>query len=193
MLRIISSLILKLFGWQVGKSLPACSRYVLVAAPHTSYWDFPLAMLGMAATGIRFHLAATKGIFRWPFGILMRLLGVIPVNRSMRSDFVEKMVSLFDEKKDFILAIAPEGTRMKTDYWKTGFYYIALEAEVPIALGYMDYGKKIISVGPTLTPSGNIEEDFGFIRDFYSDKKGKYPENQGEARTGEKGTDLYPQ
>lgn len=186
LLGTISRLILKLLGWQVEKSLPACSRYVLVVAPHTSYWDFPLTMLGMAATGIRFHLAATKGIFRWPFGTLMRLLGVIPVNRSMRSDFVEKMVSLFDERKDFILAIAPEGTRMKTDHWKTGFYYIALEAKVPIALGYMDYGKKVIGVGPTLKPSGNIEEDFGFIRDFYSDKKGIYPENQGEIRRREK-------
>ena len=192
MLRIISRLILKLFGWQVEKSLPAFSRYVLVAAPHTSYLDFPLVMLGMAAAGTRFHMAATKGIFWWPFGILMRLLGVIPVNRSMRSDFVEKMVSLFDERRDFILAIAPEGTRIKTDHWKTGFYYIALEAEVPIALGYMDYGKKVMGVGPTMTPSGNIEEDFGFIRDFYADKKGKHPEDQGEAKTAKKGTDLYP-
>lgn len=183
MLRIISRLILKFFGWQVEENFPAFSRYVLVAAPHTSYLDFPLVMIGMATAGIRFHMAATKGIFGWPFGILMRLLGVIPVNRSMKSDFVEKMASLFDERRrDFILAIAPEGTRMKTDSWKTGFYYIALEAGVPIALGYMDYSKKVMGVGPVLTPSGNIESDFEVIRSFYADKVGKHPENQGEIR-----------
>ena len=110
----------------------------------------------------------------------MRSLGGILVNRRERTNLVDQIASKFEENNDLIIGIAPEGTRSKTSHWKTGFYYIAHKAGVPIAMAYLDYGNRIIGVGPSFTPSGDIHADFEIIREFYTGIVGKNPNKQGE-------------
>ena len=179
----LTRFILKIFGWQAELAVQMVDKCVLVGAPHTTNWDFPLAILGMSAMGIKFNWVAKHTLFRWPFGFFMRLLGGISLDRkSGGAGFAIKAVETFHELDRFILAIAPEGTRHRTDHWKAGFYKIATKSNVPVALGYVDFKKKIIGVGKILIPSGNRDKDFEMIKDFYRDKSGKYPEKQGEIR-----------
>ncbi len=181
-LRVLSKFVLRMFGWMVENDLPLKEKYVLVGAPHTSNWDFPIGILGMLAMGLRFRWVGKHTIFRGPTGLMLKAIGGIPVDRRIRSSFIKRMVALFNAKENMILAIAPEGSRSKTLYWKTGFYYIALDATVPIRLGYLDYREKKIGIGYSLFPSGNIENDMEIIRKFYEGKTGKHREKQGEIR-----------
>jgi 1-acyl-sn-glycerol-3-phosphate acyltransferase len=156
MMQAIARFILRIFGWQAELAVQMVARCVWVAK-HT--------------------------LFRWPLGIFMRSLGGIPLDRDTGgAGFALKAVESFHELDRFILAIAPEGTRHKTDYWKAGFYKIALKSGVPIALGFVDYKKKKIGIGKLFMPSGDRDKDFLLVKDFYSDKSGKYPEKQGEVR-----------
>lgn len=178
MLKSISRKILNLFGWQVDSiELPA-NKYVIIGAPHTSNWDFPLALLTIAATGIKFSWAAKHSLFFFPLGFFFKKIGGIPVNRKVRNDFLNVILKNFNEKDDFAIAIAPEGTRSFTDHWKCGFYQVAVEADAKIALGYLDFKTKKLGIGATITPSGNLENDFIEIASFYKDKTGMYPEKQ---------------
>ena len=155
-------------------------KCVLIGAPHTSNWDFPIALLLMRVIGIEGHWIAKHTVFRWPAGWLMRRLGGLPVDRTASHDFVNQIVGLFEERDRLVITIAPEGTRKKTAHWKTGFYYIALGAGVPIVLGYLDYPSRRGGLGPTLQPCGDLEADLDRIRQFYSDKRGRHPGNMGE-------------
>ena len=176
----LAHLILRLIGWRTHAIRPHTSRYVLIGAPHTSNWDFGLMLLLMAAEQLPIRFMGKDSLFRGPLGPIMRSLGGIPVNRRERTNLVDQIVAKFEEYDDLIIGIAPEGTRGKTSHWKTGFYYIALKAQVPIAMAYLDYGNKIIGVGPSFTPSGDLKADFEIIRDFYSGIVGKNPKRQGE-------------
>ena len=171
--------LMKLAGWRIAGELPTLRRYVLIGAPHTSNWDFIIGMLLKYSLGMRFNFVGKDSLFRGPMGILMRRLGGIPVNRRSRNNFVEQIVAAFKEREDLVIVITPEGTRSKSSYWRTGFYYIALGAGVPIVMGYLDYKHKVVGFGPTFTPSGDINADFAFLRDFYQGKTGKFPEKQG--------------
>jgi 1-acyl-sn-glycerol-3-phosphate acyltransferase len=177
--QILARGILKLVGWQLVGSFPDLPKFILVGAPHTSNWDFLLAMLLMYGGGVRFSWIGKDTLFRRPFGVFFRRLGGIPVWRNRRSNFVTQIVETFERSKRLIIAIAPEGTRSMIAYWKTGFYYMALGANVPLALGFVDYRRKQVGVGPLLYPSGDIQADFAQLRAFYSDKTGKYPDKQG--------------
>lgn len=182
MLRWIGKLTLKLCGWRASSSLPPCDQYVLVGAPHTSNWDFPLAMLAMWATGLRFSWVGKHTLFKGPPGLLMRALGGIPVDRSSGSGLMRLVLRLFKQRKQLVLALAPEGTRSHTEYWKPGFYQIALAAKVPIALGYIDYPRKRLGFERLFEPSGDIKDDFALLQEYYRDKVGRHPENQGPVR-----------
>jgi 1-acyl-sn-glycerol-3-phosphate acyltransferase len=183
MMQALSRSILKTFGWQAELAVQMVDKCVLVGAPHTTNWDFPLAILGMSAMGIKFNWVGKHTLFRWPWGGFMRLLGGIPLDRrSGGAGFAIKTVETFHDLDHFVLAIAPEGTRHKTDYWKAGFYKIATKSNVPIALGYVDFKKKKIGIGKIFMPTGDKVKDFALVRDFYSNKPGKYPEKQGEIR-----------
>src|SRR3990172_4215775 len=171
--------LMRLTGWRIVGDPPALRRYVLIGAPHTATWDFFVAMLLKYSLDMRFHFVGKASIFRGPLGPIMRLLGGIPVKRESRSNFVAQIVAFFAEREDLILVIAPEGTRSKSPYWKTGFYYIALGAGVPVVMAYLDYPHKVVGFGPSFEPSGDIQADFELIRSFYADKVGKYPEKQG--------------
>ena len=187
-MKTISNFILRLFGWQADLAVQMPGKCVLVGAPHTSNWDFPLAILGMAAMGIQFNWVGKHTLFRGPLGIFMRALGGIPLDRrSGGARFAIKTFELFRDRDQFILAIAPEGTRHRTDNWKARFYKMAIKSNVPIALGYVDYKKKIVGIGKILMPSGDGSKDFAIIQGFYRDKSGKYPEKQGQVRLKKKG------
>jgi len=174
--------ILRALGWKLEVTLPDTKKYVLIGAPHTSNWDFVYMLLFRSAIGIKPRWIGKDTFFRWPFGGLWRRLGGIPVNRRSRNSFVDQMVATFQEHDKLILVIAPEGTRSKTRYWKSGFYYIALGAGVPIVMGFLDYARKVGGIGPALMPVGDIQADFVTIREFYADKTGKHPREQGEVR-----------
>jgi len=182
-MQAVSLFILKIFGWRVELSVQMPDKCVLVGAPHTTNWDFPLAILGMSAMGIKFNWVAKHTLFRWPLGFFMRLLGGISLDRRYGgTGFAIKAVETFHDLDRFVLAIAPEGTRHRTAYWKAGFYKIAMKSNVPIGLGYVDYKKKKIGIGKILLPTGDRDKDLVVIKDFYLDKSGKFPKKHGEIR-----------
>ena len=183
MIQALSRFILKIVGWKTELAVQMVEKCILVGAPHTTNWDFPLALLGMSAMGIKFNWVGKHTLFRWPWGFFMRLLGGIPLDRiSGGASFTRKVVETFNDRDRFVLAIAPEGTRQRTDYWKAGFYKIAIKCNMPIALGYVDFQKKKIGIGKIFMPTGDKDKDIMNIRGFYSDKYGKYPEKHGEIR-----------
>ena len=182
-MQTLSRFILKAFGWKAELAVQMVDKCVLVGAPHTTNWDFPIAILGMSAMNIKFNWVGKHTLFRWPFGSFMRFLGGISLDRrSGGAGFAIKAVESFHGLDRFVLAIAPEGTRHRTNYWKAGFYRIAVKSKVPIALGYVDYVEKKIGIGKVFMPTGDSSRDFQTIKEFYSGKSGKYPEKQGEIR-----------
>jgi len=179
MIKSVSRLLLSLFGWKISKTVQVPDKCILIGAPHTTNWDFPLTLLGLSSMGVRFNWVGKHTLFFWPLGTLLTAIGGIPVDRSQGSSFLKRVIELYDSRDRLVLAIAPEGTRSKTTYWKTGFYSIAHRAGVPIGLGYIDYSTKMIGLNRLITPTGDIEQDFVHIKDYYQGKKGKYPEKQG--------------
>jgi len=172
----------RVLGWTLDDELPDLKKYVLLVYPHTSNWDFVIGIIGITALGLPRRWVGKDSLFRPPLGSVMRALGGIPVDRSSKHNFVEQVVDLFNSSDELIVAIAPEGTRSWTDHWRTGFYFIALGAKVPIVLGYLDYSRKRGGIGPTFHPTGDIDADFDAIRAFYADKCGLHPEREGEIR-----------
>lgn len=172
--------ILNRLGWRLKVKLPAERKFVIIGAPHTTNWDGVFMVLVDAALGINLNFIGKDSLFRWPLGGLMRRLGGIPVNRRERTNFTEQMVQQFRQRDELVLVISPEGTRGKTTRWKSGFYYIALGAGVPILMGSIDYPHKVIELEQLLIPTGDIQADFEKIRAYYAPIKGKYPHKQGE-------------
>ena len=170
-----SVVVLRLSGWKTEGHLPAeAEKCVFIAAPHTSNWDFPLTLLVAFALKLDIYWMGKASLFRFPIGGLMRWLGGIPVNREKSNNLVATSAqALIEAKRPVQLVIPPEGTRSKTRHWKTGFYYIALEAKVPILMAYMDYSRKISGIGPMLIPTGEIENDMQVVKNFYASFKGK--------------------
>ena len=182
----LAHFILRLIGWRTHVLNPRMKRYVLIGAPHTSNWDFGLMLLLMGSEQLPIRFMGKDSLFRGPLGSLMRSLGGIPVNRREKTNLVDQIAAKFDEHQELIIGLAPEGTRSRTKYWKTGFYFIALKAKVPVAMAYLDYENKVIGVGPNFSPSGDIHADFEIIRDFYTGIVGKNPKRQGEIILQEK-------
>jgi len=176
LMRGLAFFFLKVFGWRLEGRLPDVNKLVVIAAPHTSNWDLPVLLSLAFALKAKACWLGKHTLFRWPFGFLFRWMGGIPVYRSASQNVVAQSVEMFRNREKLILAIPPEGTRSKVSHWKTGFYYIALGAEVPISLGFMDYKRKASGLGPTLYPTGDIEADMEIIRDFYANVTGKYPD-----------------
>lgn len=172
--------LLRLYGWQVETAAPPDPKYVMIVAPHTSNVDFPYGYLGKMTLGLHLHWIGKHTLFRWPYGWLSRLLGGLPVDRRARHKASQQIAAVFDTREELIIAITPEGTRSRTAGWKSGFYYIALEAGVPLAMAYIDYRRKAMGISETFYPSGDIDADMQRIREFYADKTGRYPEKTSE-------------
>ena len=175
LLRVVSRATLRLTGWTIEGSLPAhAAKSVLIAAPHTSNWDLPYTLMLAFSLHLRVYWMGKQSLFRAPFGGVMRWLGGIPVNREQSSNLVASSAQAMRAAKGPMqLIVPPEGTRGKTRHWKTGFYYIAQEAVVPIVLAFVDYGRKVGGLGPVFEPTGDLDADMATIKAFYAPIKGK--------------------
>lgn len=172
--------LLNALGWTVHYDDPLTRRYVLIVAPHTSNWDFPLGLLVNWALGLDAHWIGKHTLFRGPLGPLFRYLGGIPVDRKAATDMVGQMAERFAAADHLVLAMAPEGTRSSAGHWKSGFWRIAHAAQVPIAMAYLDYGRREVGLGGAFLPSDDRDEDFSRIRAFYAGRQGRHPDKQGE-------------
>ena len=174
-----------LFGWKLGGQKPPFKKYLILAAPHTSNWDVPVMLSMSYVYGIRVSWIGKHTLFRGPLGPLMRWIGGVPVDRRSRNNAVQQMVDEFDKRDSLALMITPEGTRSRAEYWKSGFYHIATEANVPIVLGLLDFKKRVGGLFEAVIPSGDICADMDRIRAFYTDASGKYPQDFGPVRLRE--------
>ena len=175
LLRALSKLTLWATGWRVEGQLPhGVGKCVLIAAPHTSNWDLPYTLMVSFVLKLHPYWMGKQSLFRPPFRPVMMWLGGIAVDRDKSNNVVAaSAAALVAADGNVQLIVPPEGTRSKTRYWKTGFYYIALEANVPILLAYMDYSRKLAGIGPLFKPTGDIEADMRVIKTFYEPFKGK--------------------
>ncbi|MFT2007625.1 1-acyl-sn-glycerol-3-phosphate acyltransferase [Pontibacter sp. 13R65] len=176
--RFVAKSIFKVSGWKlVGNLAPEIRRCVMIAAPHTSNWDFIYARAAFYLMDAPIKFTIKKEFMGFPFGGLLRSMGALPVDRSKNTRMVDAMVNIFNETPgDMCVMVTPEGTRKYQPRWRRGFYHVALGAGVPIVLGYLDYSRKEAGVGPAIYPSGDIEADMEKILAFYRTKKGKFPE-----------------
>ena len=174
----LSRFVLYVLGWTYGEEGHRAPKYVIIAAPHTSNWDFFYTMLVAFALDIKVYAMGKKSLTEGPLGRLMLWFGVIPIDRDKSNNVVAQTIETFNRHDSLVIIIPPSGTRNKVQYWKTGFYHIAHGAGVPIALGYIDYKRKKGGIGPFITPSGDIDRDMKVIRKFYAGVTGKHPEKQ---------------
>lgn len=183
MIKQIAKLAFKITGWkQVGTFPKDLKKAVMIAAPHTSNWDFFYARAAFFIMDIPVKATVKKESFKGIMGPILRWFGAIPVDRNRKvgslkkkNSMVDAMIALFD-RDELVVMITPEGTRKYAPKWKTGFYHLAVGANVPIVLGYLDYKEKHAGIGPIIYPTGNLEEDLEKILQFYRTKTGKYPE-----------------
>ena len=164
--------------WDIEGDLLNLSRTVLIGAPHTSNWDFVLGMAVKWGLGLEFRWIGKHTLFRGPFGILLRLVGGIPVDREEHQGLVSRAIELFSEEPQLLLVITPEGTRRRVERWKTGFYHIAVGANVSIVCAYLDYPRRRVGFTAPFKPTGNMEADIQKLRGFYEPyrRTGKRPE-----------------
>jgi 1-acyl-sn-glycerol-3-phosphate acyltransferase len=162
-------------GWTAQSEGPIPKRCIIIAAPHTSNWDF-LYFVGLTHDlGFQAHFMGKKELFRWPMKNFMRENGGIPVDRSKGGNYVQAMIDQFARREEFRLTIAPEGTRGTVRRWRTGFYHIAMGAGVPLVCGLMDYAKKIGGLGPAFMPSGNYAADMARVEAYYRSVTPRHP------------------
>lgn len=177
MLAKISKFALNLFGWNTSGSLPqGVDKAILIVAPHTSNWDFIIGRLTFWASKVRIRVLIKKEVFFFPFGPLLRSMGAVPVARGKKNNMVDEVAHLLNTHDKLVVVITPEGTRQLSRKWKKGFYLIAMEAKVPIALAFIDYKSKTGGVGPLFTPTGDYEKDMQYIQEFYKSKTARHPE-----------------
>ena len=175
LLRAFSVSFLKLTGWKVeGQLPPGAEKSVFIAAPHTSNWDLPYTLMVAFALRLNVYWMGKEQIFKPPFRGLMMWLGGIPVRRETSNNLVAASVEAIKAASGPLqLIVPPEGSRSKVRYWKTGFYHIAVGAQVPIVLAYMDYSRKVSGLGPVFQPTGDLEADMASIKAFYAPFQGK--------------------
>jgi len=183
--QFLGRFVLRLFGWTIEGARPEPPKYVLIAAPHTSNWDFVFLLAYAEAFQVKIHWLGKRQMFRAPFGGILRRLGGIPVTRESSSNLVIRLAALFRDNDELVITVPAEGTRDYVDYWKSGFYHIARGANVPIVMSYLDYPNKLGGFGPALMPTGDIGRDMDRIRAFYAGKFGKYPKRTGRIRLRE--------
>jgi len=167
---MISKFIFKtIFGWKLVNDFSRdIKKYVIIAAPHTSWQDFPIGILARNTSGIKINFIGKDSLFKGPFGFIFRSLGGTPVNRSESNNLVDAIIKVFNSKEEFRLALSPEGTRKKVEKWKTGFYYIAKGANVPIVMATLDYKNKQVKISEPYYTTDNKEKDFEYFKSFFT-------------------------
>jgi 1-acyl-sn-glycerol-3-phosphate acyltransferase len=180
--RLIARLLLFCLRWRSQGNLDKFPTCVLIAAPHTSNWDlfYTLLIAFDLKTGI--YWMGKDAIFRRPFGGIMKWLGGLPIDRSQSNNVVAQSIQWLKKTDNLVLTVPPSGTRSRVTHWKTGFYHIADGAGVPIALGFLDYRRRVGGIGPVIRTTGDIEDDMTVISSFYAGITGKYPLKGSEAR-----------
>jgi len=166
----------RLLGWEFVGDFPRdLKKYIVIAVPHTSWHDFYLGILIRNTLGLAINFVGKKSLFQPPFGWYFRLMGGVPVDRTGGKNKVEAIAQIFEEHETFRLTLAPEGTRKKVSAWKTGFYYIAKKAKVPIVMITFDFAKKQNKISPPFYPTDDVEADFQFMYRFFDGVLGKVP------------------
>ena len=183
--RVLGNAFLRVMGWRPDGAAPERGGYVLIAAPHTTNWDFSFTIALSFVYDVPIRWMGKASLFEGPQGKLFEWLGGVPVVRSERRNMVDQMIELFERKDDLVLLVPSEGTRSRVPHWKSGFYHIARGADVPVVLGFLDYARKRGGFGPPVELTGDVEKDMDGIRAFYSDKVGKFPEKFGPVRLRE--------
>jgi len=165
---------LKLFHYKFDlENIPSERKYVLVFAPHTSWSDFAIGKIALTAMGIKTTILVKKELFFFPFGRFLTWIGGFPVDRKNSKNLTDKIAEYIKGKEEIVFLISPEGTRKRVEIWKRGFYHIAIKANVPIALGYLNYTDKTGGIGPVFYPTGDYEADLQEIKKFYYGMKGR--------------------
>jgi 1-acyl-sn-glycerol-3-phosphate acyltransferase len=176
--QVLSILVLGLFGWRaVGKVPKEIRKYVIIAAPHTSYWDFPMFLLVVFALRLNLNVFIKHTLFIGPIGWFLSYCGGVPIDRRAAGARVRQTVQEFENNDDMVLLITPEGTRSAQTNWKTGFYHIASEANVPVAVAFVDTAARRSGIDHFITPSGDIDKQMAEIKAFYDTKRGVKPQN----------------
>ncbi|MCZ6579712.1 MAG: lysophospholipid acyltransferase family protein [Gammaproteobacteria bacterium] len=170
---------LRLAGWKLKGRPPRARKYVIIAYPHTSNWDFPLGLSACIIYRIKVYWLGKDSLFKGPAGPIMKWLGGIPIDRSKAQDFIKQVIETFDQSEQMVIAVAPEGTRSAVKKWKTGFYHIASGANVPIVPGYLDYAKKEVGFLESFYPGGDIDKDIPAIKAIYGTIQGKNADQSG--------------
>ncbi|OOG59415.1 lysophospholipid acyltransferase family protein [Rhodanobacter sp. C03] len=166
--------VLRLCGWSLVGEFPDVPKAVLIAAPHSSWWDGVWGLLLKVGIGADVHFMGKQELFRGPLGSLLRRLGGMPIDRGAAKGVVEQMIDQFRQHDALWLGIAPEGTRKAVARWKSGFWHIAHDAGVPIVMAYFNYPDKTIGIGPLFKTSNDMDADIGRLRAFYAPFKGKH-------------------
>ncbi len=168
MMRPVAHAWLKCVNMRMVGDLPDLPKFVLIGAPHTSNWDLPNSLAAGLHYGVSINWMGKDSIFKWPFGGLMRWMGGIPVDRSKRNNAVTQMVEVFNAASELIVVIPPEGTRSEVDRWKSGFYHIAVGANVPIVMAFMDYNRREVGIKGVFYPTGDYDADVAKIQAVYA-------------------------
>lgn len=177
MKRLLSFILYRCLGWKKDVTVPHCEKCVMCVAPHTSNLDFFYAILYDRSNGGRAHFMMKKFWFFWPLGCVLRSWGGIAVDRKHKNHLTDELAETINNTPNFRIAITPEGTRSANGEWKLGFYYIAIKANIPIRLYVLDYSAKTIRCNKQFIPTGNVEADINYIKNYYGQFKyaAKYP------------------
>ncbi len=165
--KAVASLLMFVTGWRFEGQLPNLKKFVLIVGPHTSNWDFPTGVMAMFALGIRGTFLGKDTLFNPPFGFIFRWLGGVPVDRFSKNNVVEQTIAYFHQRDQMILAISPEGTRRRIEKWRTGFYWVAVGAKVPIVPVAFDFPRKRYIIHPPQQMTGDPERDIAHLRTFF--------------------------
>lgn len=174
---------IRVSGWKIVGTPPR--RGIFVGAPHTSNWDYVLTLMTVWRAGLSPRILVKKELFRGPLGWVLRATGSIPVDRNNPGDLIERLARAAEADQPFVLVLAAEGTRKKTEYWKSGFYRLSQQTGLPVILGFVDGTHKTAGIGPSFMPTGDVRADMDVVRAFYADKDGVKPHLRSEPRLRE--------
>lgn len=182
----LAKALLALLGWRVVSAPPIAAKGVVIIYPHTSNWDFLIGVLARAVLQLPMHWIGKDTLFRWPFGGIMRALGGTPVDRSKPHGLVNDLRKELERHQQYYVVITPEGTRKRTDHWKSGFYHLATDLRIPVGLAFIDYSRREVGIATWLELAGDSIADLARIRNVYRERRGRHPELAGEIRFQEK-------
>jgi len=170
-MKFVADILLKLWGWKIIGTSPNLKKYLFIVVPHSSNWDFLLGLLVRSSVGFKANYIGKEALFRAPWGWIFRALGGHPVKRDKNYKQVDQIIDIYKREESFAMAIAPEGTRSKVNKWKTGFYYIAKGAEVPIVMVAFDYGKKEVRFSEPFYTTDDVDKDFEYMYKYFEGVK----------------------